>query len=96
MDRRHTSNKLLSVDAWTLTATIVTRPATGDVAELHERAPVILPSDFVDEWVDAGTEGDQSLVDAAVDASTPQLEQLEFHEVAKLTGDGPELMKPSS
>ncbi|TSI12424.1 SOS response-associated peptidase [Brevibacterium aurantiacum] len=85
-----------SDDAWTLTTTIVTRPSTGDVAELHDRAPVILPPDFVDEWVDAGTEGDQTLVDAAVAASTPQLEQLEFHEVAKLTGDGPELVKPSS
>lgn len=85
-----------SDDDWEMTATIVTRPSTGDVAELHDRAPVILPSDFVDEWIDAGTEGDQSLVDAAVDASAPQLEQLEFHEVDKLTGDRPELVKPSS
>lgn len=33
------------------------------------------------------------VVDASVAASTSQLEQLEFHEVAKLTGDGPELVE---
>lgn len=47
-------------DDWTLTATTLTRTSTGDVAEFHDRAPVILPPDLIDEWIDAGTEGDQT------------------------------------
>ena len=81
---------------WTLTATILTRAAVGDVAQLHDRTPVTLPPSFWDEWLDASQEGDQSLVDAAVAAATPVAEALEFYQVAPLTGDGPELIEPVS
>lgn len=85
-----------SDDDWTLTATIITRAATGDVAELHDRTPVILPPDFVAEWLDPGIEGDQTLVDAAADAATEPIKQLEFHTVGKVTGNGPELVEPAA
>lgn len=83
-----------SDDEWMLTATIITRPSAGAVAQLHDRAPVVLPPDFVDEWLDPATEGDQSLVDAAVSASSLQIESLQFHEVGKISGDIPELTNP--
>lgn len=83
-------------DYWTLTATILTRAAVGEVSQLHDRTPVTLPASFWDEWLDAGQEGDQTLVDAAVAAATPVAEALEFHQVAPLRGDGPELVKPIS
>ena len=80
---------------WTLTATILTRAAVGDVSELHDRTPVTLPPGFWDEWLDAGRDGNESLMDAAVAAATPVAESLLFHEVAPLTGDGPELVEPA-
>lgn len=83
-----------SDDEWMLTATIITRPSCGPAGELHDRAPVVLPADFVNEWLDPLTEGDQGLVDAAVSASTPQIEALQFHEVGKISGDIPELTEP--
>ena len=81
-------------DDWILTATILTRGAVGEVASLHERTPVTLPASWADDWIDATVVGDQSLVDAAVAAATPVAEGLEFYEVAPLTGDGPELVRP--
>lgn len=81
-------------DEWILTATIITRPSTGPVATLHDRAPLILPTDAQAEWLDPGTEGDQTLVDAMVSAADETTESLEFHEVAPLRGDGPGLTDP--
>ncbi|WP_291793510.1 SOS response-associated peptidase [Brevibacterium sp.] len=84
-----------SEDEWTLTAAIVTRPATGNVSVLHDRTPLVLPDDAMADWLDPAREGDQSLVDAMVAASDPVVERLAFHEVrGPLTGDGPELAEP--
>ncbi len=33
------------------TATIMTQPAASDIAELHHRMPVILPTDQIDDWL---------------------------------------------
>lgn len=82
-------------DYWTLTATILTRAAVGAVSKLHDRTPVTLPPSFWDEWLDAGQDGDQTLVDAAVAAATPVAEALEFYQVGPLKGDGPELVEPA-
>lgn len=81
-------------DYWTLTTTILTRAAVGKVSQLHDRTPVTLPPSFWDEWLDAGQDGDQTLVDAAVAAATPVAEALLFHQVGPLKGDGPELVEP--
>ncbi|ALV47834.1 hypothetical protein MB46_19350 (plasmid) [Arthrobacter alpinus] len=77
-----------------MTATILTRAAVGEVSQLHDRTPVTLPPSFWDEWLDAGQDGNQTLIDAAVAAATPVAESLEFHQVGPLKGDGPELMAP--
>lgn len=83
-------------DYWTLTATILTRAAVGEVSQLHDRTPVTLPPSFWDEWLDASQDGDQTLVDAAVAAATSVAESLEFYQVGPLKGDGPELVEPQS
>ena len=36
---------------WLLTATIITREATGTLADLHDRAPVMLDREHVDAWL---------------------------------------------
>ena len=80
---------------WLLTATTLTRLSTGPFAELHDRAPLVLPDQAQADWLDPGTEGAQALVDAMVDASTSLTEQLAFHPVRPLRGDGPELIEPA-
>jgi putative SOS response-associated peptidase YedK len=79
---------------WVLTATILTTDAQGPLAEIHERMPVVLPEEWWDRWLDPRTTGDQQLVDAMVAASRPLAETLDFHEVGKVDGNGPELIEP--
>jgi putative SOS response-associated peptidase YedK len=79
---------------WVLTATMLTRAAHGPAASIHDRAPVMLPREVWDEWLDPTVEGDQSLVDMIVAESETVLERLEFHAVAPLRGDGPQLIEP--
>ena len=79
---------------WVLSATILTQEASGRLRGLHERMPVVLPEETWDQWLDPHTVGDQEFVDAAVGASAESVEGLRFHEVAPLTGDGPELIEP--
>lgn len=79
---------------WMLTVTMLTRAASGPAASIHDRAPVMLPREVVDEWLDPTVEGDQSLVDAMVAESEQVLERLELHAVAPLRGDGPQLIEP--
>ena len=80
---------------WHLTATILTRPAVGEVADIHDRTPVTLPFDMIDDWIDPQAVGDKALVDAAVAAATPVAESLEFHRIASpIRGDSPEMIQP--
>ena len=79
---------------WVLTATMLTRAAHGPAASIHDRAPVMLPREVWDEWLDPTSEGDQSLVDMIVAESETVLERLELHAVAPLRGDGPQLIEP--
>ena len=48
------------------TCTILTRSASDDVRDLHDRMPVALPADAWDEWLDAdaGSSGAARLLDA--------------------------------
>ncbi len=72
---------------WVLTTTILTRAASGPLADIHDRTPVPLPPEWWDDWLDPTIEGDQSFVDAAVESAGPVAEALELHEVAPLRGD---------
>lgn len=81
---------------WTLTTTMITRPAVGEIAWLHDRTPLILPESFWDEWLDADQSGDQGFIDAAVDLATPLAKELEFYQVNPLKGDGPGLVEPAA
>jgi len=90
-------NPVLAADdpaRWVLTATILTTDADGPLRGLHDRMPVVLPEECWDQWLDPHTVGDQALVDAAVEASREPSESLRFHEVAPVTGNGPELIEP--
>jgi putative SOS response-associated peptidase YedK len=79
---------------WHLTATILTSDAVDQLVGIHDRNPVPLPRDWWDHWLDPTIVGDQDLLDEAVRAALPLAETLEFHEVAPVKGDGPELIAP--
>ena len=79
---------------WVLSATILTTDAHGPLTRIHDRTPVALPEEWWDHWLDPATEGDQALVDAAVAASRAVVESLQFHEVAPVNGNGPDLLEP--
>src|SRR5690606_29352048 len=63
------------------------------LAGLHPRTPVVLPREWWAAWLDSGVEGDQGMVDAAVAASVPVADGLEFFEVGPVRGDGPGLVE---
>ncbi|MDF1489074.1 SOS response-associated peptidase [Tessaracoccus caeni] len=67
---------------WVLTTALLTMDAVENLADIHDRNPVMLPGDFWDEWLDPSTTGDQALVEAAVAASFDVAQELEFGPVS--------------
>ncbi|MFM6974599.1 MAG: SOS response-associated peptidase [Agromyces sp.] len=81
---------------WVLSASILTAPATGNLAEVHDRVPVFVSPDWWDTWLDPTEEGSAELVEATVQASLEVQQELRWHAVAPLHGDGPQLIAPLS
>jgi putative SOS response-associated peptidase YedK len=83
---------------WLLSATILTRPSAGAVAEVHERMPVLLQPELIEDWLDPLTEGDGGLLRAASDGAAELAEELEVQRVGAAVGtvgtNGPELIEP--
>ena len=44
-------------DKWLLSTSILTRASTGALAGIHDRMPVFLSPELVDEWLDPHSEG---------------------------------------
>jgi len=66
---------------WLLTATIITQPAVGELADIHDRMPLVLPESLVGEWIDATRVGDQSFADGIAAASAETALSLRATEV---------------
>lgn len=49
---------------------IVMRQARDDLAELHDRMPMLIPTSFAEDWLDPNAEPTRELIDAALDASS--------------------------
>lgn len=80
-------------DPWLLTTTILTMAAVPELAEIHDRTPVVLPRSMWDDWLDPTLEGDQALVDLALAQARPVASALHHYEVNPLKGDGPQLIE---
>ena len=76
-----------------LTAPILTRDSAGVMQPLHDRMPVFLADEFVNEWIDPDTTGDHALVQAVSAAAVPLANDLFEYPVAPLRGDGPPLIE---
>ncbi|MFE7605799.1 SOS response-associated peptidase [Brachybacterium paraconglomeratum] len=84
--------------AFLLSATIITREATGDLARIHDRTPVMLPRDRVDDWLDTSMDHKEGAA-AWINDDSHLLEDslLAVREVdpavGKVGNDGPELLE---
>lgn len=87
-----------SPDRWLLSTSILTRDATGALAGIHDRMPVFLSPELLDEWLDPHTEGSTELLDEISAGGAEIAQFLEFHEVDKAVGNvrssGPSLIEP--
>jgi len=78
--------------AFSLTCTILTRDAVGDLATIHDRMPVMVPDDMVDDWLSPAVAGSE-ILPAASSATEEIASHIQFHEVRPLKGDGPDLIE---
>ncbi|MGP9844413.1 SOS response-associated peptidase [Brachybacterium sp. 107] len=82
-----------------LSATIITREATGDLAELHDRTPVMLRRGEIDAWLDTAMDdrhaAQEWILDDAhlLDDSTLEVREVD-PAVGRVGNDGPELLEP--
>lgn len=84
-----------NTDEWHLTATILTRDSAGPISWLHDRMPVLLPIELLDDWLDTEISGDAALLRSVSEASLGLVDALDVYPVAPLRGDGPELIRPA-
>lgn len=86
-----------SPDKWLLSTTIITREATGALAAIHDRMPVFLQPELIDEWLDPHSEEPQNLLEAASAGGVELAARAEFYEVGRAVGNvrnnSPELIE---
>ena len=89
-----------SPDTWLLSTSILTRDSTGELATLHDRMPVLLTPELLDEWLDPHTEGEEDLLAEIAHGAVEMAQRVEFHVVDRAVGNvrnnSPELMEPLS
>jgi putative SOS response-associated peptidase YedK len=85
--------------SWLLSTTILTRSATGSLADIHDRMPVFLPFDRIDDWLDPSQRQAEHLLADAVAGAALMEPEIEFYEVDRAVGNvrnnSPELIEPA-
>ena len=85
--------------AFLLSATIITREASGELATIHDRTPVMLPRSEIDSWLDTAMDDRHAaqewiLEDShLLDNATLSVREVD-PAVGKVGNDGPELLEP--
>jgi putative SOS response-associated peptidase YedK len=78
-------------DRWLISTTVVTRPASDQMAAIHDRMPLVLPREAWDTWLDPAVRDASDLLQ--VDA--PPLATLPVGDaVGTVQNDGPSLIEP--
>lgn len=87
-----------SPDKWLLSTSILTRESTGELASIHDRMPVFLAPELLEEWLDPHSEGTDELLEEVSAGGAEQAERVEFYEVGRAVGNvrnnSPELIEP--
>jgi putative SOS response-associated peptidase YedK len=77
-----------------LSCTIITTDAVGELGEIHDRMPLIVPERDWDRWLDPDAPADLGLL-----ATPPSIHGIEMREVSTLVNNirnnGPELLEPA-
>ena len=80
-----------------LSATILTQAAEGHLADIHDRMPVMLREDLLNDWISPQVEGSRELVSAITNAGRSVATQLTATAVSSAVGNvrnnGPELIQ---
>jgi len=80
-------------DRWLVTATVLTRAATPELAFVHDRQPVMLPPSAWDAWLDPAL--DAAGARELLDVEPPHLEPTPVRPLVNaVANDGPELLVP--
>ena len=80
-------------DRWLVTAVIVTRPASPELAHIHDRQPLMLTPDLWEAWLDPAVGADGAAKLLAADA--PELLAVPVTEaVNSVRNNGPDLLAP--
>ena len=76
-----------------LSCTIITTDALGELAEIHDRMPLVVPERDWDRWLDPDAAVDEELL-----ARRPDVHEIRMREVSTLVNNvrnnGPELLEP--
>ncbi len=77
-----------------LSCTIITTDAVGELAEIHDRMPLVAPERYWDRWLDPDAPADLELL-----ANPPDVRGIEMREISTLVNsvrnNGPELIEPA-
>jgi putative SOS response-associated peptidase YedK len=69
---------------WVLSTSILTREAAGPLRDLHDRMPVMIGAEVMEEWLDPETEGDHDLLEGISGESLGQAERALFRPVSQV------------
>jgi putative SOS response-associated peptidase YedK len=87
-----------SPSRWLLSTTVLTRASSGPLAAVHDRMPVLVGADVMDDWLDPEAEGDDDLLQGVAGLSDEIAARLVVHEVSPDVGsvanDSPSLLLP--
>jgi putative SOS response-associated peptidase YedK len=79
---------------WLVTTTIITRPASDDLASIHDRMPLALPRDAWDDWLDPTLGAKQAA--ALLDVLPERMTSREVSSlVSNVNNDSPSLLAPT-
>jgi putative SOS response-associated peptidase YedK len=82
---------------WLLSASIVTKAAAPALAHIHDRNPVLLSPDTLDEWLDPSADATPELLAAVASVADEIASEALFFEVGpevgKVGSNGPALIR---
>jgi putative SOS response-associated peptidase YedK len=80
---------------WLWTYTVVTTTATDSTGHIHDRAPLLLPPDFRDSWLDPALTDADAVRELVRSVPEPELVPREVGPaVGNVRNNGPELVEP--
>lgn len=82
-------------DAWLWTCTIMTTTASDTLGHVHDRSPVIVPPDVLDDWLDPTVTDPADVRELVAAMPEPRLVPRPVSSaVGNVRNDGPELINP--